>query len=179
MLLQAKEIPVQLPTVQVICDMLDKAEDWSKGAQLIQDSDTPPHFDKLKSMLASGRPIPVKLELLAQLESRFAAAKGWVDRAARTFMKKTSNNSLLEVSQQRAIVPLMRSNYVVVYTVHVGAISTCTCIFMYVFTKSQPATCIKVSPEVWWATQYVYTCTYKFTLTCDFQLLDTKNNCFT
>jgi histone demethylase JARID1 len=97
MLLQAKEIPVQLPTVQVICDMLDRAEEWSKEAQLIQDSDTTPHFDQLKSMLASGRPIPVKLELLAQLESRFAAAKGWVDRAARTFLKKTSNNSVLEV----------------------------------------------------------------------------------
>ena len=100
MLLQAKEIPVQLPTVQVICDMLDRAEEWSKEAQLIQDSDTTPHFDQLKSMLASGRPIPVKLELLAQLESRFAAAKGWVDRAARTFLKKTSNNSLLEVRCQ-------------------------------------------------------------------------------
>ena len=98
MLLQAKEVPVQLPTVQVICDMLDRAEEWSKSAQLIQDSDKTPHYDKLKSMLASGRPIPVKLELLAQLESRFAAAKGWVDRAVRTFLKKTSNNSLLEVS---------------------------------------------------------------------------------
>jgi hypothetical protein len=43
---------------------------------LIQDSDTTPHFDQLKSMLALGRPIPVKLELLAQLELRFAAAKG-------------------------------------------------------------------------------------------------------
>ena len=98
MLLQAKEIPVQLPTVQVVCDMLDRAEEWSKDAQQIQDSDSIPHLDKLKSMLASGRPIPVKLELLAQLESRFAAAKGWVDRAARTFLKKTSNCSLLEVS---------------------------------------------------------------------------------
>ena len=98
MLLQAKEVPVQLPTVQVICDMLDKAEEWSKQAQQIQDSDTTPHLDKLKSMLTSGRPIPVKLELLAQLESRFAAAKGWVDRAARTFLKKTCNSSLLEVS---------------------------------------------------------------------------------
>ena len=77
MLIQGNEIPVQLPTVQVICDMLDRyrAEEWSKEAQLIQDRDVTPHFDKLKVMLASGRPIPVKLELLAQLESRFAAAK--------------------------------------------------------------------------------------------------------
>ena len=63
----------------------------------MQDSDKHPHYDALKTMLASGRPIPIKLDLLAQLESRFAAAKGWVDRAARTFIKKNSNIGLLEV----------------------------------------------------------------------------------
>ena len=111
MLLQAKEIPVQLPTALVICDTLDRAEGWSKGAQLIQDGDKPPHFDKLKGMLASGRPIPVKLELLAQLESRFAAAKGWVDRAARTFQKKTSNNVLLDVSIIESIMYVCEAPY--------------------------------------------------------------------
>ena len=63
-----------------------------------QDNDSHPHYDALKRLLASGRPIAVKLDLLAQLESRHAAAKGWVDRAARTFIKKNSTSSLLEVS---------------------------------------------------------------------------------
>lgn len=44
-----------------------------------------------------GRPIPVRLEQLPQMESQVAAARAWRDRAARTFLKKTSTASLLEV----------------------------------------------------------------------------------
>lgn len=95
---KAGVIPVELPSVTTLKKTLDNAHQWSKEAQALQDSDRHPHYDTLKTMLASGRPIPVKLGLLAQLESRFAAAKAWVDRAARTFMKKNSNLSLLEVS---------------------------------------------------------------------------------
>lgn len=45
-----------------------------------------------------GRPIPVRLEQLPQMESQVAAARAWRDRAARTFLKKNSNTPLLEVS---------------------------------------------------------------------------------
>ena len=95
---KAGEIPVELPSVATLKNTLDNAHQWSRQAQSLQDSDRHPHYDTLKTMLASGRPIPVKLGLLAQLESRFAAAKAWVDRALRTFMKKNCNLSLLEVS---------------------------------------------------------------------------------
>lgn len=44
-----------------------------------------------------GRPIPVRLEHLPQMESQVAAAQAWRDRTARTFLKKNSNFSLLEV----------------------------------------------------------------------------------
>ena len=98
LLSRARQIPVQLPSVSSLTEALDRAREWGRQAQAIQDLDKHPHYDTLKTMLASGRPIPVRLELLAQLESRFAAAKGWVDRAARTFIKKNSNLSLVEVS---------------------------------------------------------------------------------
>lgn len=55
-------------------------------------------------MLASGRPIPVRLDLLAQLESRYAAAKAWVDRTARTFLRKNGNGTLLEVIYMYMII---------------------------------------------------------------------------
>lgn len=45
-----------------------------------------------------GRPIPVRLEQLPQMESQVAAARAWRDRAARTFLKKNSSTTLLEVS---------------------------------------------------------------------------------
>ncbi len=98
LLSDAREIPVQLPTMSSVMDAIESANRWSKQAQAIQDCDKHPHYDTLKSMLTTGRPVPIKLNLLAQLESRFAAAKGWVDRAARTFLKKNSNLSVLEVS---------------------------------------------------------------------------------
>ena len=44
-----------------------------------------------------GRPIPVRLEQLPQMESQVAAARAWRDRAARTFLKKNSTATLLEV----------------------------------------------------------------------------------
>lgn len=44
-----------------------------------------------------GRPIPVRLEQLPQMESQVAAARAWRDRAARTFLKKNSSSTLLEV----------------------------------------------------------------------------------
>ena len=45
-----------------------------------------------------GRPIPVRLEQLPQMESQVAAARAWRDRAARTFLKKNTSATLLEVS---------------------------------------------------------------------------------
>ena len=99
MLTKARNIPVQLPSVPIVNETIERALQWIRQAKAIHDSDKHPHYDSLKAMLASGRPIPVKLDLLAQLESRFAAAKAWVDRASRTFIKKNSNLSLLEVRE--------------------------------------------------------------------------------
>ena len=96
---KSRAMQVQLPSVPALTETLDNACGWCRQAQALQDSDKHPHYDTLKTMLASGRPIPIKLGLLAQLESRFAAAKAWVDRAIRTFSKKNSNSGLLEVSR--------------------------------------------------------------------------------
>lgn len=40
----------------------------------------------------------MKLEALIQLETRYASAKAWIDRAAKLLLKKNITNSLLEVS---------------------------------------------------------------------------------
>ena len=104
LLAKGRCIGVHLPSESSVMEALETASQWSRQAQALQDSDKHPHYDTLKTMLASGRPIPVKLELLAQLESRFAAAKAWVDRAARTFLKKNSTFSLLEVSSKVLLI---------------------------------------------------------------------------
>jgi histone demethylase JARID1 len=63
----------------------------------LQTSESYPYLDVLESLVNKGRPVPVRLEQLPQLESQVAAAKSWRERTARTFLKKNSTYTLLEV----------------------------------------------------------------------------------
>ena len=47
--------------------------------------------------MSRGVHIPVRLEKLPQLEGQVAAAKSWRERTARTFLKKNSTYTLVEV----------------------------------------------------------------------------------
>ena len=47
--------------------------------------------------MAIGRDLPVFMEELRQLELQVASAHSWRDKATKTFLKKSSQHSLLEV----------------------------------------------------------------------------------
>ena len=47
--------------------------------------------------MAIGRDLPVHMQELRQLELQTAAAHSWRDKASKTFLKKSSQHSLLEV----------------------------------------------------------------------------------
>lgn len=47
--------------------------------------------------MAIGRDLPVFMEELRQLELQVASAHSWRDKASKTFLKKSSPHSLLEV----------------------------------------------------------------------------------
>lgn len=47
--------------------------------------------------MARGRSIPVRLDPLAHVESQVAAARAWRERTGRTFLKKNSTYTLLQV----------------------------------------------------------------------------------
>lgn len=55
------------------------------------------YLEQLESLSAKGRPIPVRLDALPQVESQVAAARAWRERTGRTFLKKNSNHTLLQV----------------------------------------------------------------------------------
>lgn len=63
----------------------------------LQTSESYPYLDVLEGLVNKGRPIPVRLDQLPQVESQVAAAKSWRERTARTFLKKNSTFTLLEV----------------------------------------------------------------------------------
>lgn len=51
--------------------------------------------------MAIGRDLPVFMEELRQLELQVASAHSWRDKASKTFLKKSSPHSLLEVNHRR------------------------------------------------------------------------------
>lgn len=56
-----------------------------------------PCLDDLEGLVAIGRDLPVRMEELRQLELQVASAHSWRDKASKTFLKKSSQHSLLEV----------------------------------------------------------------------------------
>lgn len=51
--------------------------------------------------MAIGRDLPVFMEELRQLELQVASAHSWRDKASKTFLKKSSPHSLLEVGKKK------------------------------------------------------------------------------
>lgn len=56
-----------------------------------------PCLDDLEGLVAIGRDLPVWMEELRQLELQVASAHSWREKASKTFLKKSSQHSLLEV----------------------------------------------------------------------------------
>lgn len=63
-----------------------------------QNGDHYPCLDDLEGLVAVGRDLPVRLEELRHLEVQVATAHSWREKASKTFLKKNSCYTLLEVS---------------------------------------------------------------------------------
>lgn len=95
---EAKPMAGFLPSVIALQDAARKAREWTSKVDALQAGEHYPYLEVLESLVSRGRPIPVRLDILPQLESQVAAAKAWRERTARTFLKKNSTHSLVEVS---------------------------------------------------------------------------------
>uniref|UniRef100_A0A8C5HZB8 [histone H3]-trimethyl-L-lysine(4) demethylase n=1 Tax=Gouania willdenowi TaxID=441366 RepID=A0A8C5HZB8_GOUWI len=100
--LEAKNIPAYLPYILALREALQKAKDWTSKVEAIQSGGSYAYLEQLESLLARGRSIPVRLDPLGQVESQVAAARAWRERTARTFLKKNSTYTLLQVLSPRA-----------------------------------------------------------------------------
>ncbi|KAK7101928.1 hypothetical protein V1264_020234 [Littorina saxatilis] len=106
---ESKSIPAFLPNVCALREAVRKANEWVAKVEAIQTSESYPYLDVLEGLVNKGRPIPVRLEQLPQLESQVAAAKSWRERTARTFLKKNSTYTLLEVLSPRQDIGIYNS----------------------------------------------------------------------
>uniref|UniRef100_A0A8C3NQL4 [histone H3]-trimethyl-L-lysine(4) demethylase n=1 Tax=Geospiza parvula TaxID=87175 RepID=A0A8C3NQL4_GEOPR len=94
---EAENIPTLLPNIQALKEALGKARAWIADVEEIQNGDHYPCLDDLEGLVAVGRDLPVRLEELRQLEVQVGTAHSWRDKASRTFLKKNSCYTLLEV----------------------------------------------------------------------------------
>lgn len=94
---EAENIPVYLPNIQSLKEALTKAQAWIADVNEIQNGDHYPCLDDLEGLVAVGRDLPVKLEELRQLENQVLTAHSWKEKASKTFLKKNSCYTLLEV----------------------------------------------------------------------------------
>uniref|UniRef100_A0AAY5EBW5 [histone H3]-trimethyl-L-lysine(4) demethylase n=1 Tax=Electrophorus electricus TaxID=8005 RepID=A0AAY5EBW5_ELEEL len=100
--IEAKNIPAYLPNVLALREALHKAKEWTARVEAIQNGSNYAYLDQLEALLARGRSIPVRLDALPQVESQVASARAWRERTARTFLKKNSTYTLLQVLSPRA-----------------------------------------------------------------------------
>ncbi|KAJ8411958.1 hypothetical protein AAFF_G00142250 [Aldrovandia affinis] len=94
---EAQLIPVQLPNILSLQACLSRAHAWVTDLEEIQNGEHYPCLDDLEGLVAIGRDLPVRMEELRQLELQVATAHSWRDKASKTFLKKNTQHSLLEV----------------------------------------------------------------------------------
>lgn len=98
LLKQAEEVPAHLPSVIALKDAVKRAREWTNKVTALQKGESPPLLETVEGLVARGRPISLHLEPLAELEENVTAAHAWLEKTARTFLKKNSHLTLLEVS---------------------------------------------------------------------------------
>uniref|UniRef100_A0A7N6A8I7 [histone H3]-trimethyl-L-lysine(4) demethylase n=1 Tax=Anabas testudineus TaxID=64144 RepID=A0A7N6A8I7_ANATE len=98
---EAQLIPVKLPNILALQGCLTRARAWVTDLEEIQNGEHYPCLDDLEGLVAIGRDLPVFMEELRQLELQVASAHSWRDKATKTFLKKSSQHSLLEVRHSK------------------------------------------------------------------------------
>ena len=90
-------LPTYLPSVCALKETMRKARDWAKRLEILQKLEYSPYLEALESLMAKAKPIAVRLDSLDELENQIAAAHAWRERTAKTFLRKNSYYSLIEV----------------------------------------------------------------------------------
>jgi len=98
---EGEAISTTLPSLFTLKDACRKAREWWSRAEALQKPDNYPYVETVEVLVNRGKPIPIMLDPLSQLETQVNAAKAWKERTARVFLKKNSQSSLLDVLAPR------------------------------------------------------------------------------
>ena len=98
---EGESLSTAMPNLEKLTEACRKAREWWARAEALQKQENYPYLDTLEALVARGRPFPIRLDPLNQLEAKVASVKAWRDRTAWVFLKKTSHYNLLEVLSPR------------------------------------------------------------------------------
>merc|ERR1719410_2557900 len=98
---EGESLSTALTVLEKLKDSCRKAREWWARAEALQKPENYPYLDTLEALVAKGRPLPIRLDPLHQLETQVAAARAWRERTARVFLKKNSHHNLLEILSPR------------------------------------------------------------------------------
>ncbi|EFX69009.1 hypothetical protein DAPPUDRAFT_301194 [Daphnia pulex] len=90
-------LPTYLPSVAALKEAAKKARDWNSRLEVLQKLEYSPYIEALESLMSKAKPIAIRLDSLDELENQIAAAHAWRERTAKTFLRKNSYYSLIEV----------------------------------------------------------------------------------
>ena len=90
-------LPTYLPTVGSLKYMVKRARDWISRLEMLQKLEYSPYIESLESLLSKAKPIAIKLDSLDELDNQIAAGHAWRERTTKTFLRKNSYYSLIEV----------------------------------------------------------------------------------
>lgn len=90
-------LPTYLPSVTTLKETVKKAKDWMARLETLQKLEYSPYLEALESLMTKAKPIAVRLDPLDELENQIAAAHAWRERTAKTFLRKNTYYSLIEV----------------------------------------------------------------------------------
>ncbi|XP_023233588.1 lysine-specific demethylase 5A-like [Centruroides sculpturatus] len=91
-------LPVHLPNTLNVKDAVKKAKEWIAKVEQVMNGDHYTYLEIVEYLVQKGRPIPVHLEQLQHLEVQVEVATAWKERTSRTFLKKNSYYTLMEVN---------------------------------------------------------------------------------
>uniref|UniRef100_H2Y6D0 [histone H3]-trimethyl-L-lysine(4) demethylase n=1 Tax=Ciona savignyi TaxID=51511 RepID=H2Y6D0_CIOSA len=98
---KAKQIPVALPQCAKLGEAIKKAQAWLNKVKSVQNQDYYPYFEVLEALSHQARPMSIKMEQLALIESQISSARSWKEQTSKIFLKKNSLFTLLQVLNPR------------------------------------------------------------------------------
>ncbi len=95
---EAKKTGIHLPSLSQIRDLLRKANEWLEKGEMFRRSHLSyPFLEEVESHVSKGESLPVALDQVAVYKGMIEECRKWRQVAAKTFLKKNTLITLVEV----------------------------------------------------------------------------------